>query len=270
VLNMTTQGFVGLPGDMFLLKRYLETHPVPQHVVIAAAPDDYAVMTDPRMVHYYMWNTFRRPDERAFLKQYMPTVDDSEHYPAAMELQERIVERLITLLRRDPAGFSAPPPPPDPNAPVEPVSDNEASHYAVVRRLESTDLALKPLYRASLAGMCRLGAEYGFELDIVWAPMPPLIAQQRKSNGELGALDDEIHQVFAQNGCRSGPIFNMNDVQSFTDFDTGAFHLRGSGWQQRAALVLSRYLRDLPDSRMLPRPFADGQATADSLRHSGL
>ena len=115
VLNMTTQQDVGLPGSMFLLKRYLQNHPPPQYVVVAAAPDDYSDMPDPRMVHYYMWNTFTRPDERAFLKAYMPSIDEREEYPAAMDLQERILERLIALVRRSPAQFSAPPPAPDPD-----------------------------------------------------------------------------------------------------------------------------------------------------------
>jgi hypothetical protein len=272
VVNLTTQGFVGLPGDLFLLQRYLQSHQPPQHVVVAAAPDDYAVMFDPRMVHYYMWNTFTRDSERAFLKTYLPTIDARESYPAALDLQERIIERLFALTKRSPAHFDQPPPAPDPNAPVEPVSDNQASTDATTKRLNSHDLTLAPMYRASIAGMCQLSRQYGFVLDVVWAPMPPLVADGRKKSGQLAALDNQLKEVFSSIGCQTGPIFNMNDVQTFTNFDSGAFHLRGSGWQQRAAEILRQYIQALRDvSKEQPSlQNANGAASAGVVAHTGL
>jgi hypothetical protein len=247
VLNLSTQQDVGLPGDYFLLARYLKTHPAPQHVVIAAAPDDYDVMPDPRLVHYYMWNTFRRPAERDFLKTYMPSIDARENYPAAMDLQERILEPLISLVRRSPAHFPALPPPPNPKAPVEPISDNQASTEATGDRVTSRDLSLAPMFRASIQQICGLSRQYDFTLHIVWAPMPPAVLRGDKALGHLAALQRELGGVFAATKCRVGPIFNMNDVQTFTNFDSGAFHLRGGGWEERGASVLAQYLKDLPD-----------------------
>lgn len=259
VLNMTTQQDVGLPGDLFLLRRYLLDHPPPNQVVIAAAPDDFDVMPDPRMVHYYMWNTFTRPYEHAFLKRYMPSIDAREDYPAAMDLQERILERFIGLVRRSPAHFSAPPPPPDPTAPVEPVADNQASVEATTMRVTSRDLSLAPMFSASVAGMCRLSRQYGFTLDLVWAPMPPLVLRGDIASGHLAHLESQLRHVFAETGCQAGPLFDMNSVQTFTNFDSGAFHLRGSGWEERGAAVLARYLRHLPDG---PSPNPARQASA--------
>jgi hypothetical protein len=272
VLNLTTQNSVGLPGDLFILQRYLQNHRPPQHVVIAAAPDDYAMTVDPQMVHYYMWNTFSRGDERALLKQYMPTIDARERYPAAMNLQERIFERLITLMKRGPAHFASPPPLPDPNAPVEPTTDNQASVDAATRRLQSLDLTMAPIYRASITRMCQLGRQYGFALDIVWAPMPPLVAEGRTNSGQLAALDEQLNEVFSTNGCRTDPIFNMNDVQTFPNFDIGAFHLRGSGWQERAAEILHQYLLALPDlSQSHPSLLnTNGKAPVDAVTHPRL
>lgn len=246
VLNMTTQQDVGLPGDLFLLTRYLQSHPPPNAVVIAAAPDDFDVMPDPRLVHYYMWNTFTRPSEHAFLKKYMPSIDARADYPAAMDLQQRILERLIGLVRRGPARFPALPPPPNPDAPVEPASDNEASAQATSMRVASRDLSLAPMFRASVAGMCSLSREYGFTLDVVWAPMPPAVLRGDEASGHMAALEAQLRDVFAETGCHAGPIFNMNSVQTFTNFDSAAFHLRGSGWEQRGAAILARYLRQVP------------------------
>lgn len=249
VLNLSTQWYVGLPGDLFLLKRYLQNHPAPQHVVVAAAPDDYHVMGDPQTVHYYMWNTFSRPDEHALLKAYMPDIDARDRYPAAMDIQERILEPLITLAKHSPAHFDPPPPAPDPNAPVEPASRNQASTDAEDHRLaESANLSLEPLFRASVAGMCQLSRQYGFVLDVVWAPMPDRVERGRVESGQLGALEDQLKAVFASTGCNAGPFFNMSDVQTFTNFDSGGFHLRGFGWEERAASILSRYIKGLADT----------------------
>ncbi len=266
VLNMTTQGFVGVAGDLFLLQRYLQTHRPPQHVVVAAAPDDYDAILDPRMVHYYMWNTFSRPSERAFLKQYMPNIDARESYPAAMDLQERILERLIALTKRSPAQFVSPPPLPDPNAPVEPASDNQGTAAAEDSRLRGHNLSLAPIDGAAIAEMCRLSRRYGFVLNIVWAPMPPRVMAGRIKSGQLAALDSSLQTIFSDNGCHAGPIFNMNDVQTFTDFDSGAFHLRGAGWEQRATQILSQYLQALPDVASMQPKLTKASGFASDLR----
>ncbi len=248
VINLATQQYVGLPGDLFLLRRYLQNHPPPQHVVIAAAPDDYHVMPNPQTTNYYMWRTFSRPEEHALLKTYMPSIDARDWYPAAMDLQERILEPLITLFKRAPAHFNPPPPAADPNAPVEPASRNEAAIETQDQRLASpATLSLAPLFAASVGDMCRLSRQYGFVLNIVWAPMPVRVEQGRVRSGQLGALEDQLKAVFAKTGCDAGPFFNMSDVETFTNFDSGAFHLRGSGWEERAAGILARYIQSLPD-----------------------
>jgi hypothetical protein len=64
----------------------------------------------------------------------------------------------------------------------------------------------------------------------------------------------------------------MNDVQTFTNFDIESFHLRGSGWEQRAASVLYQYLHNLPDrSENPPSPLkAAGEASATTRSSAGL
>jgi hypothetical protein len=272
VLNLATQRIVGLPGGLLLLQRYLGHHPAPQYVVIAAAPDDFHLVSEPQWIHYYFWNTFERPDERAFLKGQMPSIDAREAYPAAMDLQERIFERLMSLMKRGPAHFDPPPPMPNPHAPVEPVSDNQARPEEEQTRLATNDLSLASFNAAAIGGMCRLGRQYGFVLNIVWAPMPPPVLKARVETGQLGALDNALRDIFAANGCRSDTFFNMNDVQTFTNFDNESYHLRGSGWEERAASVLNQYLHGLPDrsgkAPSLSR--AEGEASATKRSSAGL
>ena len=247
VLNLATQRIVGLPGGLLLLQRYLQTHPSPQYVVVAAAPDDYHLVSDAEWIHYYFWNTFTHPDERRFLKTYLPDIDSREDFPAAMDLQQRIFERFFALLKRGPAHFDTPPPLADPRGPVEPATDNEASGEEASKRLASNDLSVAPLNAASMAGICQLGRQYGFAVSIVWAPMPPDILKARGASGELAGLDKRLTAIFSGTGCETVPIFDMNDAQRFTNFDIDTLHLRGSGWEQRAASVLAQYLRDLPE-----------------------
>jgi hypothetical protein len=272
VLNLATQRIVGLPGGMLLLQRYLQNHPPPQYVVIAAAPDDYHLVSAPEWIHYYFWNTFQRPDERAFLKSQMPTIDARERYPAAMDLQERILERLMSFGKRGPARFDPPAPMPDPRAAVEPISDGQARPEEERIRLASNDLSLAPFNAAAIAGMCRLGRQYGFVLNIVWAPMPPPVLKGRLESGQLSSLNNALKGIFTTNGCQSGPVFNMNDVETFTNFDIESYHLRGSGWEQRAASILNQYLHNLPDrTKTGPSPSkAAGEASATRSSSTGL
>jgi hypothetical protein len=272
VLNLATQRIVGLPGGMLLLQRYLKSHPAPQYVVIAAAPDDYHIVSPPEWIHYYFWNTFDRPDERKFLKSQMPAIDARERFPAAMDVQERILERLMSLMKRGPAKFDPPPPMPDPHAAVEPITDDQATSEEENIRLASNDLSIAPFNAAAVAGMCELSRQYGFVLNIVWAPMPPQVLKGRLASGQLASLDSNLRDIFAANRCQTGPIFNMNDVQTFTNFDIESFHLRGSGWEQRAASVLNQYLHDLPDrSKNPPSPLkAAGEASATRRSSAGL
>jgi hypothetical protein len=268
VLNLATQRIVGLPGGLLLLQRYLQNHPAPQYVVVAAAPEDYHLVSDPEWIHYYFWNTFDKPEERAFLKREMPSIDAREDFPAAMDLQQRILERLFSLFRHGPVRFEPAPPAPDPDAQVEPVSDSQATLAEDGRRVAANDLSLAPMNEAALTGMCKLGRQYGFVLNVVWAPMPPAVLQARRTSGQLAALDHKLREIFAANGCQTGPIFNMNDVQSFTNFDLETFHLRGSGWEQRAASVLNRYLAGLPDRASNALSPLKPEAEASAGRHS--
>jgi hypothetical protein len=189
-----------------------------------------------------------------------------------MDLQERIFEHLFSLIKRGPAHFDPPPPMPDPHAAVEPIADGQARPEEERTRLASNDLSLAPFNVAAIAGMCQLSRQYGFVLNIVWAPMPPPVLAGRLASGQLGSLDNALRGIFAANGCQSGPIFNMNDVQTFTNFDIESYHLRGSGWEQRAASVLNQYLHALPDrSKTAPAPMkAEGEASATRRSSAGL
>ena len=108
------------------------------------------------------------------------------------------------------------------------------------------------MFRASVAKMCELSRQYGFTLNLVWAPMPTAVLKGDVASGHFALLTGQLKDLFAATGCNAGPMFNMNDVQTFTNFDNGAFHLRGAGWEQRGASTLAQYLQGLPDRAAAP------------------
>jgi hypothetical protein len=247
VLNLSTHGALGLPGEYFLLQRYLEAHPAPAYVVLSLSPEVYFGFAKTEKMHYYMWYTFERPDERAFLKKYLDDIDSRDHYPAVLDPQGRIVERFYGLFRRSKPSLSEPVKLPDRNRALEPPSENLSDSKIAIARIDSDRAArLRSLEAESLAQICRLSAQYSFQIRVVWPPAPKPVADGLLSKGVYSTLEDDITQIFDQNGCKTN-YFNMNSIRDYVNFHRDAMHPLGEGWEERVASDLRDYLVGLPD-----------------------
>src|ERR1700674_3816521 len=51
--NLSTHMFIGLSGSLFLVQRYLETHPAPEHGVMAVSPQLYHFENNVRLSRYH-------------------------------------------------------------------------------------------------------------------------------------------------------------------------------------------------------------------------
>ncbi len=248
VANLATHAHVGLAGEFFLLKRYLSVHQAPEHVVLSFAPDDYQWVSATRLIRYHLWYTFRQSDERAFIKTYVPQIETRDYLPAILDIQERIFEPFISLLKNlysaskgtevGPA-IAAGSIEPDPNAAIESrTGPNELSERA------NLSLDVPPINEAALSGICDLSKQYGFELHVVWPPMPAELKSAMMASGALPGLERKLWSL-RDKGCRLVSVFDFNEVRAYTGFRLDMIHLLGDGWEQRFASDLRKYLSSL-------------------------
>ena len=248
VANLATIAWAGAAAELFLLERYLVSHPAPQYVIYASAVDDLQNNDSPQLVHYYDWNVYTQPAERAFLRKYVPGIDARENWPAVLNVQENIFERLLSLAKRSPPLMPNPDHAPDPNVHTEPTTDNRMGGPIQQQRMHQK-LILGTLQQAVFSRICQLSETYGFQLNIVWPPLPQPVKQAWENKGEFGPLNAQIQSVLA-NGCNAGPQFDVDTLRTYTNFNRDGFHLHGEGWEERYAADLSGYITSLPDRRV--------------------
>ena len=247
VANLSTIAWTGAAAELFLLERYLASHPAPDYVVYASAPDDLDNRDSAQLLHYYDWNVYTLPRERAFMRQYIPGIDARETLPAALNIQENILERLVSLTKRTPPSFPEGERVPNPAVVTEPVTGDRMD-LAIQRQRLQKGLSLGALEMAVLRDVCRLSEHYGFKLVMVWPPLPSPISKEWRGSGQMAALDASIAQVGGKD-CRRGPGFDVNSLRAYTNFNRDGFHLHGSDWEERYAADLSAFIATLPDHR---------------------
>jgi hypothetical protein len=246
VLNLSTHGALGLTGEYFLLERYLRAHPTPQWVVLSLSPENYFGFGSTEKMHYYMWYTFDRPEERSFLKEHLPDIDRKDHYPAVLDLQERVLERVYGLMQRSQPGLSDPSRFPDATRAVEAPSENLSDAKITRDRIQGDrDAHLRRLEADSLARICELARRDSFQIQVVWPPAPAPVADAFETGGIYRRLEDEITATLAPGGCGTS-FFDMNAARGFVNFHRDSMHLLGEGWEERAASDLRGFLSALP------------------------
>ena len=194
--NLSTNMFVGLSGSLFLVQRYLETHPAPEHVVLAISPQLYHFENNQRRSRYFLWNTFERPDERSFLSTYHPGMGQRDWLPAILNLQERVVEPAMSLLKHTQAAVRKRGPLSVPKGWIVPDPRTQVLHSTNVDPrsedqvgAEDRDLAMAAVNSAALGKLCELSKSAGFEIHFLWPPMPDNVDKAITSSGALSGLE---------------------------------------------------------------------------------
>jgi hypothetical protein len=254
--NISTHGGVGVHGALFQLQRYLSAHPAPEQIVLVYAPVGYHERPSLRMAHYDMWHVYNLPEERDFLRSYIPGIERRDWLPAIFDVQERIIEPISSLLvlrkqspRMDvgtltanpdaPAGIASRAETPDDDAIFKPMLDTRVS-AAIVEALNR---------------MCSLGKEHGFRIHVAWPPLPPQLLRMLTSSGAMPELEARISSIM-EGHCDFGGFTDFNKIRTYPDgsFRNDLIHLFDYGWEQRYTADLVNYLNGLRDPIADPRP----------------
>jgi len=236
-----------LVASLFFLHRYLGTHPSPEHVVVALAPSIYHRGNDTRIARYNLWDTFRQPDERDFLRTYVPGIDQRDWLPAILDVRERLVEPFFSFLIQrslvphiEAGSLSA-----NADAPVEFAVRAEVVEDQVFG--ESRNLAVSAMNAEALSRLCNLGKNYGFRIEIVWPPMPSQLNSMLTSSGALTELEARIRSIMEGGYCDFGGFTDFNKIRTYPNlaFGNDLTHLLGDGWEQRYSADMREYLTSL-------------------------
>jgi len=247
VANLSAFADTGLVGSLFFLHRYLGTHASPEHVVVALAPANYHRENDTRVSRYNLWHTFRQPNERDFLRTYVPGIEQRDWLPAILDVRERLVEPFFSFLiqwrlapRIEAGSLSA-----NADAPVEFAVRAEVVEDQLFG--DSRNLTPSAMNAEALSRVCDLGKNYGFRIDIVWPPMPPQLESMLASNGALADLESRIRSVMEAGHCDFDGFTDFNKIRTYPNraFGGDLTHLLGDGWEQRYAADMREYLSSL-------------------------
>jgi hypothetical protein len=242
--NLATDRYVGLVGSLFLLQRYLSAHDRPERVVVVLAPSLYELGDDIGIARDNLWLTFNRPDERDFLRTYIPGIEWRDWLPAVLNVWERLVYPFSSYLiaqyltlRIEAGSRSA-----KADAAVEfaPRAEVEKEAFDHIRRA-----GLSPMNAEALRRLCNLGKSHGFRIDIAWPPLPAQLRTMLTSSGALAELESGIGSIM-EGDCDFGGFVDFNEVRTYPDkaFRNDLAHLFGDGWEQRYAADLREYLTD--------------------------
>jgi hypothetical protein len=254
--NISTHGGVGVHGALFQLQRYLSAHPSPEHIVLVYAPVGYKERKSVRNARYDMWHVYNLPDERNFLRTYIPGIGQRDWLPAIFDVQERIVEPFSSLLvnwkrepRMDTGSLAA-----NPDAPAGMAARAETPiDDAIFTPMRDTRVS--PAGAEALLRICNLSKKHGFRIDVAWPPLPAQLEGDLTSGGALAELETRILSIMDEGHCDFAGFTDFNKIRNYPDsaFRNDLIHLFDYGWEQRYTADLSKYLNSLRD-HSVPEP----------------
>jgi hypothetical protein len=251
VANLATTFNFGIYGEVLLLQRYLNTHRAPKYVVLVLRPHAYGSIADLRIIRHVLWHTFRRPEERSFLKSYLPDIDDRDWLPAIAEVRASVVEPAFSLLNtryrelrgRNTIRIASGSLDPDPNAATE-------ASTVVPSALEKTiatgfSPVVTPINAAALRQVCLMSVQRGFRVRLAWPPLVPEL--EKVSSTAMTELEARVRDIMVD--CHIGEITHFNRLRTYmaASFMQDMTHLYGNGWEEQYASDVRKYLRELPD-----------------------
>jgi hypothetical protein len=241
VADLVTHALAGLPSSLFLLKRYLESGHRPRHVILAASRDVFVLPIDQPTFKRYVTSVFTQTYERDFLQEHFAGYVNYNWRPAALSMDTKLAEPLLSLLRRPGNEIWAAATPPSPHPQLEKFADDTESVAAFQGKLDDPDV-VRPETQAIFAAMCRLSRQYGFELHIVWPPMEARLWSRLEAKGTLQRINTQLAAI-AQENHTTLSIDDSAAEREYPYFDRALRHIRGAGWEQAYALQLGSYAR---------------------------
>ena len=241
VADLTTHALAGLPSELFLLKRYLDSGHQPRHVVLAVSRHLFTEPVGKATFNYYITSVFRLPYERAFLQSHYGDDVNYEWRPAALAITTRVAEPVMSLLRHPGDQIWSSPVPPAANPVLERISDYSEDEPGL-KVLSNGPTEIRPEARAILAEFCQLSLRHHFSLHLIWAPVLPKLRTALKASGAGQRIDEQLAEIFRQNHTQVS-IDDSSDHQEYPYFDRDLIHIRGLGWEQVYANQLTAYVR---------------------------
>jgi len=241
VANLTTHAGAGMPSIYLLLQRYLTTHVPPRGIIIALTPESYSNVPDEKTGDFWLTPIFRKPDEQAWLGQFYNSARTGGWRPASTDIKNSILDPATGLLAPKQNQLSMGTNIPSPNVPVEAALQPSATNRTAESERAQEHLALGSSPRIILADICRVARQKGFGVHLLMAPIPDEVSRTWESRGELGRLKQEV-ELLARKECGDNAYVDLSQPIKPPNFDDDGTHILGSGWENRYALSLKKYI----------------------------
>lgn len=244
IVNLTTNKASGMIGAYLLLRRHLEINHPPRHIIIAATPEFLGYSPPPRTARVYLNSVFTTPEEQRYLKTVGLEAPTKPWKPAIFEIEDRIFNRVTSLLFRTFTFDNNSYLPAPSEVPLEGPGGNAVSHAAMEARQHSP-LDISKSARRAIEGICSLSRLHNFKLHIVTAPTPKSVHLTWKADNRISKLRNLIDEI-AGPTCHNTAFTDINEVVTFPDHGfRDPDHLRRPGWANLYAHVLRNLVSEL-------------------------
>jgi hypothetical protein len=231
-------------GAYLLLRRHLQINHPPRHIIIAATPEFLGYSPPPRTARVYLNSVFTTPEEQRYLRTVGLASPKHLWKPAIFDIEDRIFNRLTSLLFQTFSfGNNSGLPPPS-EVPLEGPGGNAVSHAAMEARRHSP-LDISKSARRAIEGICSLSRLHKFKLHIITAPIPKSVRLKWKVDNRISKLRNLIGEI-AGPTCHNTAFTDINEVVTFPDHGfRDSDHLRRPGWANLYAQVLRNLVSEL-------------------------
>jgi hypothetical protein len=243
VTDLTTNMASGLAGSYLLMKRFLDRHAPPRHLVIAATPEFFTYLPEGEAARIYLRTVFRNSDEVDFLGSYLPA-EEAFFMPAALEMDERLGKKFLALLAPSPSAITMGARAPDPGAQVAMGIMNNFVRDDVERRGRHT-LAIPEQNALVFRDMCRLAEQYDFSIHFQIAPLPRTVYSSWQQSGVLSSFEADVSRLF-ESECQNTKVFTDYEISVVPDVAMrDADHLVRHDWTNFYAVLLNDLILSL-------------------------
>jgi hypothetical protein len=252
VADLTAHGDAGLIAELLLLRRFLEMGHRPKLVLLVVTPDLLTIKLLPAGYKLYTTTRFTRPDEREIERKAYPDFALGDGWqPTAINFDQKVMSRLISLFPRPIQDLGPAAQAPDANAPIVPLPPNTYDAVGYATR-KASNLDIRPEVAIMLKQMCELSTRYSFALRIGIPPTDEGVRSAWQASGAWRHFLDQLNQIAGSQAadCRGGSVLVFGRNQVYPTFDVSGYHIRGAAYEQRYASELAGALKKLAQNQL--------------------